>query len=110
MEDDEWGRDPSVRGMRRVFAALEEAQGRLLGVLGISVVDRRLGTVRRMSLHLFEQHWTQAVRNRVQLTEQDLADLYVYCLARALETKGVAVPKSSLPGNGVIEALMEGGK
>ncbi len=107
MEDDEWGRDPSVRGMRHVFAAIETAQARLLDRLSVPPMDKRLAAVRKMALHLFEQHWARAVRNGMEMGEQDVADLYVYCLGKVLETKGVAVPKTTLPGNRSIETLME---
>ncbi len=44
--EDEWGHDPSVQSMRRVFSWMEEAQQELLGHLDISLFDKRLRNVR----------------------------------------------------------------
>lgn len=107
MEVDDWGRDPAVQGMRRVFAAAESAQGRLLKELNISPFDKRLRQWRKMALRVFEQNWARAARYGNALTEKDVGDLYAHCLARVLGTKGAPVPKEALPGNRTIEGLLE---
>jgi hypothetical protein len=45
---DEWGHDPSILSMRRVFSYMEQAQQELLGHLNISRFDKRL---RNQSFH-----------------------------------------------------------
>ncbi len=107
VDADEFGRDPSVQGMRRVFAAAEAAQGRLLQELNISRFDKRLRQWRKMTLHVFEQNWARAARYGTTLTEKDLGDLYVHCLAKVMETKGTVVPERALPGNRAVESLLE---
>lgn len=107
MEIDEWGRDPSIQRMRRVFAAAEAAQDRLLEELKISLLDKRLRQWRKIALHLFEQSWARAATQRTGLVEKDLGDLYVCCLARVLESKGVAVPRRVLPDNAAVSGLLE---
>jgi hypothetical protein len=107
MATDEFGGDPSVQMMRRLFAAVEVAQQSLLNVLGISPFDSRLRQWRKMALHLFEQNWAAAARHSSRLTEKDAGDLYAHCLARAVETRGVVVPKGSLPANDLIMRLLE---
>ena len=79
--EDEWGRDPSVQSMRRVFSFMEEAQHGLLSRLNISRFDRRLRSIREKALGLFEQAWPLAVRHGMMMSEKDAAPLYIYCLA-----------------------------
>ena len=107
MEADEWGIDPGVQSMRRVFAAVEAGQDELLDRLTINTRDGRLGCARRIALDLFERTWAGAAGRGMQLGERDAADLYVYCLAKVLKTKGIVVPAALLPGNDAIERLME---
>ena len=97
--EDEWGHDPSVRSMRRVFSVMEEAQHGLLSRLNISLFDRRLRSIREKALGLFEQAWPLAVRQGMMMSEEDAVPLYIYCLARALSSVGIEVPKDLLPGD-----------
>ena len=94
---DEWGRDPSVQSMRRVFSFMEEAQQELLSRLNISLFDKKLRHIRKRALELFEQAWPLAARQRIILSEKDAAPLYAHCLARALSSAGVNVPNELLP-------------
>jgi hypothetical protein len=93
---DEWGHDPSVQSMRRVFSSVEEAQRDLLLCLNISLFDPRLRRSREQALESFERAWRLAVR-RGGMSEKDAASLYVHCLARALRLAGVEVPEEMLP-------------
>jgi hypothetical protein len=107
MEEDTWGRDPSVRSMRRVFAAIEAGQERLLKVAEIGPLNQRLGPWRKMALHTFEKVWVESVRSGANLYEKDIADLYVYCLANVLEKDCVAVPSGLLAANPAVKRLVE---
>ncbi|MGD0228734.1 MAG: hypothetical protein ABSC19_00045 [Syntrophorhabdales bacterium] len=109
MEDD-WGRDPSVQSLRRIFKAVEAKQGRLLEGLDIRRFDKRLGQWRKMTLHLFEERWTDAARSGVRLEENDVADLYLHCLAKTLATRGMVVPREAFPANPAVARLLEGKK
>ena len=93
---DEWGRDPSVQSMRRVFSFIEAAQQELLLCLNLSCLDRRLRRSREQALEFFERTWPNAVR-RGMMSEKDAAPLYVHCLARTLRLAGVEVPEELLP-------------
>ncbi len=95
--EDEWGHDPSVQSMRRVFSFMEEAQQELLRRLNISLFDQRLRRARKQALELFERAWPLAVRKGMIMNEKDAAPLYIHCLARALSLVGVEVPKELLP-------------
>jgi len=94
---DEWGHDPSVQSMRRVFSLMEEAQQELLRRLNISLFDPRLRLSREQALELFEQAWPLAIKQGIILNEKDTAPLYIHCLARALGSLGVEVPNGLLP-------------
>ncbi|OGP87539.1 MAG: hypothetical protein A2157_02900 [Deltaproteobacteria bacterium RBG_16_47_11] len=93
---DEWGHDPSVQSMRRVFSLMEEAQRDLLRRLNVSFLDQRLRRSREQALELFERAWPLAVK-RGMMSEKDAAPLYLHCLARTLRLAGVEVPKELLP-------------
>jgi hypothetical protein len=110
MEEDEWGRDPTVAAMRSVFAAVEAAQNRFLDGLGLSRLDTKLRQWRKMALHLFEQGCAVAARRGMPLTEKDAADLYLYCLAKVLGTRGIEAPPLSLPDNPSVMRLLQEGK
>ncbi len=96
---DEWGHDPSVQSMRRVFSLMEEAQQQLLKSLNILLFDKRLRSVREQALELFEKTWPLAVRQGIMGDEKEAAPFYLHCLARALSSVGVKVPKDWLPMN-----------
>jgi hypothetical protein len=97
--EDQWGHDPSVQSMRRVFSYMEEAQQELLRRLTISLFDQRLRHSREKALELFEQAWPLAVRQGMMMNEKDAVPLYIHCLARALSLAGVEVPGALLPGD-----------
>jgi hypothetical protein len=107
LEEDGWGKDPGVRFMRRVFAAIEIQQEELLDRLTIHRRDKILGPGRKAALHLFERTWAGAAGRGIGIGERDAADLYVYCLAKVLQTRGIVVPAALLPRNDAIERLME---
>jgi hypothetical protein len=104
--EDEWGHDPSVQSMRRVFSSMEEAQRELLLCLNISFFDRRLRRSREQALEVFERTWSKAVR-RGMMSEKDAAPLYVYCLARTLRLAGVEVPEELLPRDEKITRFLQ---
>jgi hypothetical protein len=106
MEEDEWGKDPSVRSMRRVFEAIEAGQERLLKSADVSLMEPRLGQWRKMALHMFEQKWEASAQSGVRLDEKGLIDLYLRCLAKVLEAKGIVVPSDLPASNPAIDRLI----
>ncbi len=70
---DDWGHDPSVQSMRRIFAYMETAQKILLGRLNISPLDTRLRRWRAEAQVLFERIWPLASRGGVVVSEGDTA-------------------------------------
>jgi hypothetical protein len=95
-EPDEWGRDPAVRAMRRVFAAIEAAQKELLGNLGLSPLDQRLRRWRERALAAFDASWARSERAGMELNENEAGALYVQCLGKIMLREGVDVPSEIL--------------
>ena len=104
---DEWGHDPSVQSMRRVFSYMEQAQQELLRHLNISHFDKRLRNVREQALELFEKAWPLAVRKGMISEEKEAAPFYSHCLGRALRSVGIEVPKDWLPRDEKITRLLQ---
>jgi hypothetical protein len=96
---DEWGHDPSVQRMRRVFSQMEKAQKDLLERLKLSPLDERLRRVRELTLNLFEQAWPQAQRKGLTQTEEEVATLYLHCLVKILNWEGIKTPPELFSGD-----------
>ena len=97
--EDQFGRDPQVRYMRKVFAGMEKKQNELLGRLGVSASDSRLRRVRDGALKSFEKAWMLAGRRGAVEREDEIADLYILCLAHILAGNRINVPNELLPTN-----------
>lgn len=93
---DDWGRDPQVRIMRRIFSRIEALQKRLLEQVGISPFDERLGRWRKAALRMFEQEWMERSRKGGPLAEDDVADTYTDCLIKVLTKDGVTLSDEAL--------------
>lgn len=109
MEEDEWGKDPSVQMMRRVFASIEEAQTALLNEACVSPMDGRLGVWRRVALKMFEKRWTESVGSGTRLLEEDVLKLYLNCLAEVLQKDRIGPNDRSASGR-LIEHIRENDK
>ena len=87
MVADEFGRDPAVQMMRRVFKGMEKVQERLIESSGLSPFDERLREVRESGLRAFEKAWAEKAGQGVFLTEDDYAHVYEACFLKILEQK-----------------------
>jgi hypothetical protein len=105
--NDEWGHDPSVRFMRRVFKGMEETQKTLLANVNISFVDVRLRRWRETARAMFEQTWPVASRRGVVGSEEEAGILYAHCLARTLIEVGIKIPQEILPQHEKIFKLVK---
>jgi len=106
-EVDEWGKDPQVRYLRRVFAHMEIAQKGFLERLNISPFDERLLRMRESALKLFENAWMVATRKGITVNEDELGILYLHCLARLFQSRDIEIPPGTLPRNEKITALLK---
>ena len=96
---DEWGHDPSVQMMRRVFAQMEGTQKDLLECLKLSPLDERLRRVRELARNLFEQAWPRAQQKGLTQNEEDAAKLYLHCLVKMLNWEGIKTPSDLFLGD-----------
>ena len=104
---DEFGRDPQIRYMRRVFAGMDKVQATLIQRLNLSPFDYRLRRVREATLTLFEQGWMLARRQGIVSSEEEIAVLYIYCLVRILSANRIPVPPEELPAHESIARFMK---
>jgi hypothetical protein len=96
---EEWGRDPSVRLVRRVFAAMEAGQKDLLRTLALSPFDPRLRRWRERALAAFEAPWARGARGDAELSETEAGALYVLCLGKIMAGEGIKGVPGSQPEN-----------
>lgn len=101
--NDDWGSDPTVLMMRRVFGEMERAQFEFLNRLGISALDQRLRTWRRPARILFEKVWAEANRTGLSVTDKRAGSIYLHCLASRMTRDGVDIPDGALPNDPEIE-------
>ena len=104
--DDEWGHDPSVQIMRRLFKRMEVTQRELLKASNISPFDARLRRWREKALESFERAWAYAAKSGFELKEESAAALYSRCLAGAIIGEGTEAAVEMPPKDETIEMLL----
>jgi hypothetical protein len=94
---DQWGKDPSLQIMRKIFKEMEKAQHELLKGLNIVPYDLRIRRWRGQALALFERAWDVANRMGVTMNEHTSSAIYVHCLAKIMGSEGINIPAGILP-------------
>jgi hypothetical protein len=94
---DEWGRDPAVRAMRKIFRAMDKSQREFFNNMGIDMYDGRIRAWREKALVLFEKTFSMAHRKGIQVNEEAASNIYLHCLAKVLREEGIEVPETYLP-------------
>ena len=102
MKNDDWGLDPQVQFIRRLFTGMEKAQGDFFKALGLSPFDQRLGPWRQAALHLFDKVWALSARQCTPLEEKDIVQIYLHCLVTVTSRQNMAVPEGLFLGNDLI--------
>ena len=97
MDMDEWGRDPSVRAMRKVFKGMEKSLEKILGQLNIAPYDQRIRGWLEMALAKFETAWLVANQMGISMNEKIAPVVYSHCLVRVMRTEGIEIPEGILP-------------
>jgi len=105
--EDQFGRDPQVRYLRRVFAGIERRQKDLLEKIGVTPTDYRLKRVREATLKHFEKAWMLAGRRGIVETEDEISDLYILCMAKILTGNRIPVPDELLPSTTKINDIIQ---
>jgi hypothetical protein len=104
---DQWGKDPSVQIMRKVFKGMEKAQHELFKGLNITPYDLRIRRWRGQALTLFERAWDVANRMGVTLNEHRASAIYVHCLAKIMGSEGINIPAGILPQAENVERIFK---
>jgi hypothetical protein len=77
---------------------MERTQTALFHLLGLSPFDHRLRRVREAALKTFEKAWTLGANQGVVTADgEEIAALYIHCLARFLTANRIPVPPEVLP-------------
>lgn len=106
-DQDEWGKDPSVRITRTVFKEMEKAQHALLSRLDISPYDLRIRKWREQSLALFEQAWEKASRTGISMDAPMASMVYIHCLMKTIAVEGHKIPEGTVPEGREVERLLK---
>jgi hypothetical protein len=104
---DEWGKDPSVQIMRKVFKGMEKAQHELLKRLDIIPYDLRIRRWRDQALALFEKAWGVANRMGITMDEHTASAVYVHCLAKIMGAERINIPAGILPESKSVEMILK---
>jgi len=87
--NDEWGHNPQVQMMRRVFAAMENVQSEYLRSAGVGPYDPGLRRTRDIARLVFERAWPTLAGRADKTPEEEAGVLYLSCLKYALRKTGV---------------------
>lgn len=104
---DDWGNDPTVQMMRRIFSLMEKAQGEVMDRLGISPFNPKIRRVRSCSRDFFEETWPLAMQRGIISNDQETILLYLCCLRRALKLNGFRIPDHRFSDNERIEQFLK---
>jgi hypothetical protein len=91
---DEWGWDPSVKAMRRIFRAMEKSLDDLLEQLDISPFDHRIRGWLEQALAKYELAWGAANRKGIRMDEKTASALYAHCLVKVIGAEGIKIPEN----------------
>ena len=104
---DEWGQDPSVQAMRRVFSRMESAQEEFLKAAGISPFSARLRSWRDRARVCFERSWARAAGEGLKPSEEAAGSFYICCLSSVMLSEGVNIPETALPNDERVERVVK---
>lgn len=104
---DEWGRDPAVRSMRKVFKGMEDAQREFFDRIGIHNYDPRIRSWREKALALFEKAFSRANNAGLIISENTASNIYLHCLAHVMGNQGMELAENFLPKPTGIEDILK---
>ena len=104
---DEWGKDPSVQFMRKVFKEMEKVQQELFKRLDIIPYDSRIRRWRDQALALFERAWGIANRMGISMDEHTASLVYVHCLSKVMRAERINIPPGILPETKNVERIFK---
>jgi hypothetical protein len=103
---DEWGRDPSVRAMRKIFKGMETSLEEILERLDIAPYDQRIRGWLEKALVKFKKSWIVADQMGITMDEKIAPLVYTCCLAKVIGSEGIEIPEGLLPEQKDTERLI----
>ena len=107
VDKDEWGQDPSVQAMRKVFSRMERDQNAFLYELQVSFFDERIRRWRDGALIIFEKMWGHASQRGIPVDEQRASDIYIFSLARVMNSDNMKISEEMLPKDRELEEIFK---
>ena len=104
---DEWGMDPTVSAMRKIFRAMDDSQREFFNRMEIHRYDPRIRPWREKALVLFEKAFSHAGRAGVSFNEDTASIIYLHCLAEVMRAQGIDVPYINLSDKAGVEDVLK---
>lgn len=104
---DDWGKDPSVQRMRKIFSMMERIDQTLIQDTGLSPFDRRLRNIREMSRGLFQKSFSHCMSKGIHLDEKDTIELFKKCHIIAFRRNGISMADIEPPEENAISAIVQ---
>ena len=106
--NDEWGHNPQVQMMRRVFAAMEKVQAEYLRSTRVDPYDPGLRRARDIALLVFERAWPTQAGRADMAPEKEAETLYLSCLKYALRKTGLFMDETGAGEDERFDRLIRG--
>ena len=94
---DDWGKDPSVQAMRRVFKEMEKSKNEILVQLDIPLFDLRIRGWLEKALTAFERTWSIANQMGLIMDEKRASVIYAHCCSKIIGSEGTEIPEGLIP-------------
>ena len=88
---DEFGSDPNVQIMRRIFAKIEESQKIIIRTLDISPIDPRLRKWREIARDEYERSFHERIRRGGPINDNEASTIYIDCFVKVLIQDGIDI-------------------
>ena len=106
--NDEWGYDPQIQMMRKVFTAMEEVQAELLRAARVDLHEPRLRRARDLARLVFDRAWATHASGAELSPDRQAAELYRECLGYALRKNGIIAPGAAAADDERFDRLIRG--
>ena len=103
---DDWGKDPSVQTMRRVFKEMEKSKNEILMRLDIAPFDPRTRGWLEKALSAFEKTWSLANQMGLIMDENRASMIYAHCFSKVIGSEGTEIPEGLIPEDKETERLI----
>lgn len=103
---DDWGRDPSVQAMRRIFKEMEKSKNEIFVRLNVPSFDLRIRGWLQKTLAAFEKTWSVANQMGVAMDEKRASLIYAHCLSKIIGSEEAEIPGDLVPEDKETERLL----